>query len=148
MIVYAYYDPSPSAPPFQARFIRLWAQSWRKHGWTPRLLTERMAEEHPGYRPYCSQMAKAVFAVSYYDQPGMLVRANIINFGLKPKRLAAGGVSFYPGCVAISKAMLREVAKTLCVHTKLEYDDELCQEKVIRRFVYWNPTDVMEALRC
>lgn len=146
MIVYAYYDPSPSAPPFQARFIRLWAQSWRKHGWTPRLLTERMAEEHPGYLPHCSQTAKAVFAVSYYDKPGMLVRANIINLGLKPKRLAAGGIQFYPGCVAISKKMIREVAKTRWVHTSLVHNEDFCQ--TTRLFSNWNPDDVLEALRC
>lgn len=41
MIVYSYFDPTHPNPAEQAEFVRLFARTWRRHGWTPRLLTPR-----------------------------------------------------------------------------------------------------------
>lgn len=149
MIVYAYYNPAPTAPEFQAKFIRLWSESWRKAGWTPRLLTERMAEEHPAYTPRANLTGKAIMATRHFGETGALVTANVINFGLPPFRLAAGGVSFYPGCVFVTKKVIKESAR--CIKYQMEYDFDICgeadTEAPLRRFMHWNPDDVMRAFQ-
>lgn len=150
MIVYAYYNPAPTAPEHQAKFIRLWSESWRNHGWTPRLLTERMAEEHPAFTPRANFVGRAIMATRHFGEPGVLVTANMINFGLEPRRLAAGGVSFWPGCVVITKKIIRESVRSIKYEFKYRFD--ICGESdttaPLRRFMHWNPDDVMRAYRC
>lgn len=85
MNVYTYYDDSPAAPEQQARMIKLWAQSWAKHGWSPKLLTRRMAEAHPGYTPD-KHWCRPLFAVAHFGKTGMITKPNVMNFGLKPTR--------------------------------------------------------------
>lgn len=51
MNIYTYYEVVPGLPS-QAELIHLWDQSWRKRGWTPRLLTQRDAERHPMFNQF------------------------------------------------------------------------------------------------
>jgi hypothetical protein len=46
MNIYTYYVP---ALPDQEPLLDLWQQSWKKHGWTPVILTEDDASMHPRY---------------------------------------------------------------------------------------------------
>lgn len=153
MIVYTYYNPEPTAPREQARFIRLWSESWRKQGWTPLLLTQRMAEEHPAYQKDSTMTAHAVLAVQHYNKPGIIVAANMINFRLEPKRIAKGGTMFYPGCVAISQETIRETAKTRCVRTTLDYRYDIFTADsgrpyaAVRIFADWDADRVLAAMQ-
>lgn len=153
MIVYTYYNSDADAPREQARFIRLWSESWRKWGWIPLLLTDRMADEHLQSRRKFRRLTRSMFATLHYNKPGLLVPANVINFGLKPKRLAAGGVMFYPGCVVISKDTLRTMKKERVAVTKLDYRYDICVDYIVPcsipllRFSEWDSEDVMEVLR-
>jgi hypothetical protein len=113
-----------------------------------------MADEHLASRRKFTRLTKSLFAVKHYNKPGVLVSANVINFGLEPKRLAAGGVMFYPGCVAISRDTLRQIGKKRAVMTKLDYRFDICTDfhtppssLPLLRFADWDADDVMEAIR-
>jgi hypothetical protein len=51
MVVYTYYEALPGMTG-QGEIIRLWEQSWRKRGWTPRILTPRDAKAHPRFAEF------------------------------------------------------------------------------------------------
>jgi hypothetical protein len=140
MIVYTYYDSDPDSPKDQARFIRLWAESWRKHGWKPLLLTERMAEEHPNYKPNLGEVANAVLAIRHYGKPGLLVQSNVINFGFRQKDVPCLGTNFGPGCVKISQTTISrgkyKRAKMRYLHTQTQ----------LKKFHGWNADEVVEAV--
>ena len=44
--------------------LTMWADSWRAHGWTPRILTQKYAEGHSGYKAFVDVAKKNAFAVS------------------------------------------------------------------------------------
>ena len=44
--------------------LTMWADSWRAHGWTPRILTQKYAEGHSGYKAFVDVAEKNAFAVS------------------------------------------------------------------------------------
>lgn len=49
LIIYTYLDGAPLLS--QGPWVRAWERSWRRNGWTPRLLTRRIAEQHPEFFP-------------------------------------------------------------------------------------------------
>lgn len=51
MNIYTYYESVSNMGP-QAEIIRLWELSWRRRGWTPRILTPRDAQAHPLYKAF------------------------------------------------------------------------------------------------
>ncbi len=70
--VYTYYyglDESPRAD--QARFIKVWRESWLRAGWTPRLWTART-------RPGCPQCFRWLRSLN-----GVFVPWDAINIGLR-----------------------------------------------------------------
>lgn len=91
MKVYTFYDSSTSAHPDQAEFIRLWALSWSRRGFQPRLLTARHAQRSKFYRVELSTPALLPWlALHAVRGSGWLVSQHIINFSLPPKRTRNG----------------------------------------------------------
>ena len=121
MKVYAFYDSSPSAHPEQAEFIRLWALSWERRGFQPRLLTARHAHRSKFYAPFVELVGADSryltdprwlqwFALHAVRGTGWLTSCQVINFSLKPKRARKRlAVDFHlqdfkdPGCSRASR---------------------------------------------
>lgn len=97
MRVYAFYDSSPSAHPEQAEFLRLWALSWERRGFTPKLLTARHAQRSSFYSRFI-QRARGPELTDYrrlqwlalhaVRGSGWLTSSRVINFSLAPKRMS------------------------------------------------------------
>lgn len=102
MIVYTYYDPSVQQcglPP-QDGVIRLWAESWKRHGWKPRVLTDRMVRSHPRFAEFSAAIncfptvnSRAYENACYLRWlalqgvgGGWMTDYDVINFGFKPRR--------------------------------------------------------------
>lgn len=115
MRVYAFYDSSPSAHPEQAEFLRLWALSWTRRGFTPKLLTARHAQRSKFYRlgwlyepGYLKWLALHAVRGS-----GWLVSSRVINFSLFPKRLLSKKKlmsvnAFHWPAVRVSRASVKQ----------------------------------------
>lgn len=97
MKVYTFYDSSPTAHPDQAEFIRLWALSWERRGFTPRLLTARHAHRSKLYAKFVDVVGAGEpmlidprwlqwFALHAVRGTGWLTSCQVINFSLVPKR--------------------------------------------------------------
>lgn len=44
--IFTYFDSSPRLP-YQGKIIHFWYYSWKRAGWTPRILTPRTWRKHP-----------------------------------------------------------------------------------------------------
>ena len=130
MNVYTYYDDSPAAPEQQARMIKLWAQSWAKHGWSPKLLTRRMAEAHPGYTPdrlWC----RPLFAVAHFGKTGLITKPNVMNFGLRPTRkFGHSAMCLNTGVYWTTRDYIKFSKKAKCVQVTIQMDPQLCGEVI------------------
>ncbi len=101
MKVYTYYDPTVQKcglPP-QDGVVRLWAESWAKHGWEPRILTERVVRMHPLYKSFKAAVNKfPTTNAPQYEEAcylrwlalkgaggGWMTDYDVINFGFKPR---------------------------------------------------------------
>lgn len=99
--VFAYFDASPNLPD-QGQIIRLWHDSWKRHGWTPRLLHPRNAQRHLWWEKALEACRGAVppnlarwFALDAVEgHSALLVEYDVLNFGLTPRRMF-GPMSFY-----------------------------------------------------
>ena len=49
MIVFTYYDTSIPKPEPQGELLTFWSSSWRKAGWSPRILLPGHTVKHPQY---------------------------------------------------------------------------------------------------
>ena len=102
MKVYTYFDPTVQRcglPP-QDGVLRLWAESWKKFGWTPRVLTDRLARMSPDFDQYLARINKlpTVNAREYENAcylrwlalqdagGGWMVDYDVINFGFRPRK--------------------------------------------------------------
>jgi hypothetical protein len=99
--VHTYFDPTVAAcglPP-QDGIVRLWAESWRTHGWEPRILTERLVHADPEFNRFLAKVgtfptktARAYENACYLRWlallgagGGWLTDYDVINFGFKPR---------------------------------------------------------------
>lgn len=80
MIVYTYFDPS-FEDFYSGLAIRFWEQSWRKAGWTPRLLTRR---DLPSGKVGLSWLSSAILALTTV-RGGLLSSPFLINVGFGPE---------------------------------------------------------------
>lgn len=97
MRVYTFYDSSPAAHPEQSEFIRLWALSWERRGFTPKLLTVRHAARSKFYTEFVDSVGEDSSILSDYRRLqwfalqavhgcGWLVSPRVMNFSLAPRR--------------------------------------------------------------
>lgn len=101
MKVYTYYDPTVQQcglPP-QDGVIRLWYDSWRKFGWKPRVLTDRMVRQHQEFKKFSEKIntlptinARAYENACYLRWlalqdagGGWMTDYDVMNFGFKPR---------------------------------------------------------------
>jgi hypothetical protein len=58
VIVYTYFDPQVPGgrSPAHSGVLRLWSESWRRHGWEPRVLGPRDAKKHPRYAEFLARV--------------------------------------------------------------------------------------------
>lgn len=78
--VYCYFDPDHST----AALLRVWATSWRKRGWSPRILTVRNAQEHPDFASAHWQDYPRLAIEKARRGKSVLVDIEAINFSLRP----------------------------------------------------------------
>lgn len=81
MIIYTYLDGAPLLS--QGPWIRAWERSWRRQGWSTRLLTRRIAEKHPEYFPDLTKLHKWC-ALATQKEKGFYSSIFTINHSLKP----------------------------------------------------------------
>ena len=112
MNVFAFYNPIHRDPLWdeadQRALIGLWDKSWRKHGWTPRLVNEDTAMLHPRYAQFYEKyhalpsgygtdfdvacMMRYVAVAAKQEPMSMLSDYDVINYGFTPEdanRIAA-----------------------------------------------------------
>ena len=83
MNVYAYWDSSESPIDEQAGLLRVWERSWRRQGWTPRLLTIANARKSKNYQPSNNSLDNMLWALHAVGG-GWLSDIRLINNSLKP----------------------------------------------------------------
>lgn len=84
MIIYTYLDSAPLLS--QGPWVRAWERSWRKQGWTTRLLTRRIAEKHSQFFPDLAKLHKWC-ALAMQKERGYYSSIFTINQGLKASAL-------------------------------------------------------------
>lgn len=115
VIVFSYFDASANVPD-QGQVIRLWHDSWKRHGWTPRLLNPRNARLHPWFERAVDKLGAAIEAPNFArwfaldraaSGTALFVHYDVMNFGLRPFRVT-GPLSFYgEACQGWSREALR-----------------------------------------
>jgi hypothetical protein len=106
--VYAYYDATPGAPIDQAEKYREWAESWKRLGWSPRILTSRRAKQSPLYKEIIAASAEnskpAILPMLALHAAGggWLVPLSAHNEAFKPSRPKERIQLFYPGVIFTS----------------------------------------------
>ncbi len=140
MKVYTYFDPTVQQcglPP-QDGVIRLWAESWKKFGWTPRVLTDRMARMHPLFDKFLAKVSsfpsvnpRAYENACYLrwlalqnEGGGWMVDYDVINFGFRPRQ-GKGEVemldpTYVPCAVWANKFGISRIAGFLTSHRPKE----------------------------
>lgn len=59
MKVFCYFSPNPDLPiEFETKLILLWRESWEKYGYTPVVLNEWHARQHPMFADYDAAISK------------------------------------------------------------------------------------------
>jgi|SRR5712664_2057525 len=162
MNVYLYFYPQPDVDSTRADFIRLWASSWSRHGWTPRILTIRDARKSSYYRKALQLDLSGGFGfpVEYLALHavggGMLTTPDTINFGLPAKRrvmpaeFISGGVVWSTSAGIESEmrriarykmpgsGFMKRAPEAICGH----YPAEGWQNYPLVRFVGGTPEDI------
>lgn len=106
MRVYAFYDSSPSAHPEQAEFLRLWALSWERRGFTPKLLTARHAARSSLFRHFANWVSAGLvraddaaylqwFALHAVRGCGWLTSPRVMNFSFPSRRVGHSKKKMY-----------------------------------------------------
>lgn len=101
--VFTYYAPVPGlwSEDSQMALIDIWRRSWKKAGWTPVVLTENDARQHPRFdffkehfwalpteygHDYCGACFLRWLAVAQFGG-GMLTDYDVINYGWEPREV-------------------------------------------------------------
>lgn len=82
-LVYSYLDSAPLLT--QGPWVRAWERSWRRNGWSTRLLTRRIAEQHPEFFADLTKLHKWC-ALAHQKEPGFYSSIFTINHSLAPGR--------------------------------------------------------------
>lgn len=81
-LVYSYLDSAPLLS--QGPWLRAWQRSWQRNGWTPRLLTRRIAEQHPNFYLNSPPSLMRWLALSLQTEPGYFSSIQVINRAYPP----------------------------------------------------------------
>lgn len=55
--VTTYYEPVPGSPR-PTKLLDLWRESWESRGWKTKILSEKDAKDHPGYKQYSERISR------------------------------------------------------------------------------------------
>lgn len=102
MNVYSYF--SPDGPELDLQLVPLWEESWRRQGWTPRLLTIRDARKHPDF----ANLSFAAFLAWAQVGGGWYSKINTINFSFLPRQPKSRIESVGDGVLWASKNGVKE----------------------------------------
>jgi len=89
--VFAYFDASEHAEPSQAALLRVWVRSWRKRGWTPRVLTVRNAAKHRDYNKFKGDPCELSRLAQESVRASWLCNLQAINFSFTPSQFRKTG---------------------------------------------------------
>lgn len=121
MNVFTYYDAGPRLFPGNAGRFRAWEQSWSKAGWTPRLLTSRMAKLSPLYNevilhtPKKGHSSVIPLLALHYAGGGWFVPQTVLNLSFKPKNRNRKVIFYFPGIMWATKRGVEEVLNAICI---------------------------------
>ncbi len=143
--VFTYYEPVPSlwSEDSQRKLIDVWARSWRKAGWNPRVLTEQDARKHPRYAEfkrkfwslpteYGHDYEGACFlrwAAASAAGGGMLTDYDVINYHFAPQAPDPAKMLVYADTPPVAIFLGAVLAP-------YELFEGMCQE-----FFTWEPSD-------
>jgi len=100
MKVFTYHEDLPGYPDCK-ELLSLWAESWRRHGWEPEILTHDHAKAHPMYEFMMPAALKLPttnpqeYELTVYRRwlamgsvgGGLMVDNDVINYGYRPRDL-------------------------------------------------------------
>ena len=101
MNVFTYYNAAPGFSTERAEAFRTWANSWAAQGWTPRILTARMAKQSPLYGEITARLPGDValpYLAFHMVGGGWYAPVSAINYDFKPVRRRSR-VTMYNGAV-------------------------------------------------
>lgn len=103
MNVYSYLEPH--GPELAVQLVPIWEESWRKQGWTPRLLTVRDARKHPDFDEQSDPRLLAWERAG----GGWYCPTSVLNFSFSPKRLRVKHEFFYGGVLWATRSGAHEI---------------------------------------
>jgi len=131
MNVYTWYEPVEGLSNLYDGLWDIFAESWRRHGWNPRLLNLAVAKKHPDFYNYYDIVSQqpTINPRAYdtgdklrwlaYEQalategPGIMIDMDAINYG------------FVPGDVQFDKDKLYCLGAATSIHASKENAEEL-----------------------
>lgn len=100
MLVYTYYDKAVGQQG-QEEMLSLWAESWKRHGWSPVVLQPKHATAHRAYNDFRNKIWRLPtvndrtyeeacylrwLALAAYKRCGWMTDYDVINNGFRPRQ--------------------------------------------------------------